>query len=131
MDFENLDNLYIIIAAKGVSNVESYDGDLRVLDNDPDRTGCHNVLSCDHLYGLHDLLMAHRAAVMKLKCAIVPEVRLRNIQRHSSLDVSEHEGERMAEHVEQLRPEYERRIRWIHMRLGRYHIGPDGEELDA
>jgi len=37
MDFESLNNLYIIVAAKGVSNVESYDGDLRLLDNDLDR----------------------------------------------------------------------------------------------
>lgn len=37
MDFESLNNLYIIIAAKGVSNVEGYDGDLRLLDNDLDR----------------------------------------------------------------------------------------------
>jgi hypothetical protein len=37
MDFESLNNLYIIIAAKGASNVERYDGDLCVLDNDLDR----------------------------------------------------------------------------------------------
>jgi len=36
MDLENLNNLYIIIAAKGVPNLESYDGDLRLLDNDLD-----------------------------------------------------------------------------------------------
>jgi hypothetical protein len=96
-----------------------------------DRTGYFDVLAPDHLYGFEDLLMAHRVAAMKLKCAVVPDVRLRNIQQHSSPDRSEHEGERQSEHVERLRPEYERRIRWIHMRLGRYHIGPDGEELNA
>jgi hypothetical protein len=38
MDFESLNDLYIVVAAKGVSNVESYDGDLRLLDHHLDRT---------------------------------------------------------------------------------------------
>lgn len=96
-----------------------------------DYTGYFDVLAPDHLYGFEDVLMAHRAAAMRLKCAIVQDVRLRNIQRHSSLDQSEHDGERTREHVERLRSEYERRVRFIHMRFGRYHIGPDGEEVDA
>jgi glycosyltransferase involved in cell wall biosynthesis len=96
-----------------------------------DRTGYFDVLAPDHLYGFEDTLMAHRAAAMRLKCAIVPDVRLRNIQRHSSLDTSAHDGERMVEHVERLRPEYDRRVQTVHEMLGRYYVGPNGEEKDA
>jgi hypothetical protein len=72
--------------------------------------------------------MAHRAAAMKLKCAIVQDVRLRNIQRQSSLDQSEHEGETTDEHVERLRPEYERRVRMVHLLHGCYVVAANGEE---
>jgi GT2 family glycosyltransferase len=96
-----------------------------------DRTGYFDVLAPDHLYGFEDVLMAHRAATMKLKCAVVPEVRLKNIQRHSSLDTSPHEGETTSEHVERLRPKYQERISRIHLWQGRYYAGPLGEEADA
>jgi len=94
-----------------------------------DRTGYFDVLAPDHLYGFEDVLMAHRAAAMKLKCAVVPEVRLTNIQRHSSLDTGEHDGEGTREHVERLRPEYERRIHWIHALAGRYVVSPNGSPI--
>lgn len=94
-----------------------------------DRTGYFDVLAPDHLYGFEDVLMAHRAAAMGLKCAVLPEVRLRNIQRHNSLDVAEHEGERHRKHVERLRPEYEQRIRCVHRERGCYEAGADGQEI--
>jgi len=94
-----------------------------------DRAGYFDVLAPDHLYGFEDLLMANRAVVMGHKCAVVPEVRLRNIQRHSSLDVGEHEGERMRKHVERLRPEYERRKHWIHSLGCRYYVSPSGSPV--
>ena len=104
-----------------------------MLDNDLDQTGYVDVLNDDHLYGFRDVLMVHRAAAMQFKCAVLPEVRLRNIQRHSSLDVSEHEGERMREHVERLRPEYNSRIRRVQLRRGCYVVDARGREeiIDA
>jgi len=56
-------------------------------------------------------------------------VRLTNIQRRSSLDTSAHEGERTREHVERLRPEYERRIHWIHALAGHYVVSPNGSPV--
>lgn len=94
-----------------------------------DHTGYFDVLALDHLYGFEDTLMAHRAAAMRFKCAVLPEVRLTNIQRHSSLDTGEHEGERTRDHVERLRPEYERRIHWVHALTGRYVVSPSGSPV--
>ena len=93
-----------------------------------DRAGYFDLLAPDHLYGFEDLLMAHRATAMRLKCAVVPEVRPRNTQRHSSLDVSEHEGERTHEHVERLRPVCEARIHRARLLRGCYVVGANGEE---
>lgn len=55
--------------------------------------------------------MAHRAVAIGLTCAIVQDVRLLDIQQHSSLDVSEHETERTRELAVQLRLESERLVR--------------------
>jgi len=66
---------------------------------------------------------------MRFKCTVVPEVRLWNMQQYNSLDVGEHKGERHREHVDRLRPEYERRIRRVHVRRGCYVVGANGEEI--
>jgi hypothetical protein len=92
-----------------------------------DRAGYFDVLAPDHLYGFEDLLMAHRASVMRYKCVVARGVRLRNVQRHSSLCTREHTGEGLQEHVARLRPAYNRRVAQIGMLRDRYRVGPDGQ----
>jgi len=92
-----------------------------------DRTGYFDVLAPDHLYGFEDLLMAHRAGALGWTCAIDRTVRLRNIQRKNSLDYSAHEGERMKQHTDRLRAEYNRRCHEVHAARGAYTVGPAGQ----
>jgi glycosyltransferase involved in cell wall biosynthesis len=94
-----------------------------------DDTGFFDVFSPDHLYGFEDNLMAHRAGAMHLSMGALRAVRLRNLQRHNSLDVGrslKQNKETRAEHVERLRPIYEQRCVLIHRLNGAYYVGSDG-----
>lgn len=93
-----------------------------------DNTGYFDVLTPDHLYGFEDTLMAHRAAAMGAKGAVVKSVRLRNIQRKNSLDSAGHQGERHSAHVERLRPFYTVRVQRVRAMRGAYWVGSNGQE---
>jgi len=96
-----------------------------------DQTGYFDVLASDHLYGFEDLLMCHRAGAMGKRCAVVQGIELRNLQRRNSLDVAKQLGAKVEardEHVERLRPEYNRRIRRIVSARGLYYVGPNGQD---
>lgn len=98
-----------------------------------DRSGFFDVLALDHLYGFEDLLMAHRAAALGYKCAVLKKVRLENLQRHNSLDVGRSQGtneESCSEHVKRLRPLYDQRRERIHQLAGSYFVAANGEILE-
>ena len=72
MDYEQLSNLYIIIPAKGVSDVEGYDGDVRVLDNELD-TGV-KALYDDEAESIIAFLFSRRAYTDETARAWMAEV---------------------------------------------------------
>lgn len=76
-----------------------------------DQAGYFDVLAEDHLYGFEDLLMSHKAAVLGYEVAVLPTVKIHNLQRKNALDVSGPESR--DEHVARLRPEYEQRVKMI------------------
>jgi len=94
-----------------------------------DKTGYFDVLADDHLYGFEDNLMCTRAVTCGYKCATLPAVRLRHLQRWNSLDVAAEAGaeiERRDAHVERLRPLYDARRYQILDAAGRYRVGENG-----
>ena len=86
-----------------------------------DAVGYFDVLADDHLYGFEDLILSHKARAMGWETLVWEMWRIENVQRHSALG-----QEAQGEHVEKMRPLYDRRCR--DLKAGRtVRTGADGK----